>query len=200
VAEANGRGQDGNMDERGVDEAVSAMLEVLTPHADADWSTQAGSVEWTCRSTAAHVAHDLLAYAAQVAARPLDRYLPLDLMIRHDATVSDTLTAVRACGSLLSRAIAASPPGAVAWHYGPTDPSGFAAMGAAETLLHTYDITRGLGLEWLPPRALCVAILQRLVPGAPDGDPAQVVLWATGRADLAGHRRVTEWAWTAANG
>ena len=79
--------------------------------------------------------------------------------------MSDTLAAVHACGSLLSRAIAASPPGAVSWHYGrPTDPSGFAAMGAAETLLHTYDITQGPVLNWLPPRSLCSAILARTRP------------------------------------
>ncbi len=72
-------------------------------------------------------------------------------------------------------------------------------MGAAETLLHTYDITRGLGLNWRPPGSLCLAILHRLVPDAPAGEPAQVLLWVTGRADLDGHRRVTEWVWKAAN-
>lgn len=188
------------MDAQDVDEAISTMLELLTPHAGADWGTQAGLLDWTCWTTAAHVAHDLLAYAAQVEASPLNGYLPLDLTIRDEATVSDILAAVRACGSLLSRAIAAAPPGAVAWHYGPTDPSGFAALGTAETLLHTYDIAQGLGLDWLPPQPLSTAILERLVPGAPDGDPAQVLLWATGRADLDGHRRVVEWVWVAANG
>jgi hypothetical protein len=26
-----------------------------------------------------------------------------------------------------------------AWHWGPTDPSGFAALGVNETLMHTYE-------------------------------------------------------------
>jgi len=198
-AKMNRRCQDGGVDEHDVDSAVRAMVDILAPHAAADWSVQAGSVEWSCWSTAAHVAHDLLAYAGQVAARPRGGYLPFDLEVRRDATVDDCLAAVQACGTLLSSAIATSPAGAVGWHYGPTDPSGFAAMGAAETLLHTYDITRGLGLNWRPPGSLCLAILHRLVPDAPAGEPAQVLLWVTGRADLDGHRRVTEWVWKAAN-
>lgn len=187
------------MDEHDVGEAVDEMLDILTPHADADWSRPAGSVEWTCWSTAAHVAHDLLAYASQVAGGPLTGYLPVDLEVRRRATVEDCLAAVNACGALLWSAIATTAPGAFAWHWGPTDPSGFAAMGAAETLLHTYDITQGLGLTWRPPAAPCLAILHRLVPDAPPGDPTQVLLWATGRADLDGHGAVTEWVWNAAN-
>lgn len=50
--------------------AVAAMVEVLTPHAtDRDWSVRAGSLDWSCWTTAAHVAHDLLAYAGQVTSR-----------------------------------------------------------------------------------------------------------------------------------
>ena len=52
--------------------AVAAMVEVLAPHtADRDWQTRAGSLEWSWWTTAAHVAHDLLAYAGQVTSRIL---------------------------------------------------------------------------------------------------------------------------------
>jgi hypothetical protein len=71
-------------------------------------------------------------------------------------------------------------------------------MGVAETVLHTYDITRGLGLDWRPPPALCSPVLRRLFPQAPEGDPVQVLLWSTGRSDLPGHPRVTSWTWKAA--
>jgi len=98
---------------------------------------------------------------------------------------------------VLSSVIAANPD-ARAWHYGPTDAAGFAAMGVAETLLHTHDITEGMGLRWRPPQSLCEGVLSRLFPDAPEGDPAQVLLWCTGRADLDGRSRRTSWVWSAA--
>ncbi|MEV4811351.1 hypothetical protein [Micromonospora avicenniae] len=44
---------------------------------------------------------------------------------------------VTACAGLLAATVDAADPGTRAWHYGPCDPGGFAAMGVAETLLHT---------------------------------------------------------------
>lgn len=183
----------------GVGQAVAEMVRVLGPHVDRDWrAIRAGSLEWSCWTTAAHVAHDLLAYAGQVAGRPDDAYLPFDLTIAEDAAPAEVLRVVTACGGLLSAALAGAGPETRAWHWGPTDPTGFAAMGIAETLLHTHDITQGLGLSWQPPTELCAAVLGRLFPGAPDGDPVQVLLWATGRGELAGQARVTTWVWQAA--
>jgi hypothetical protein len=94
--------------------------------------------------------------------------------------------------------VAVSDPAVRAWHWGPTDPSGFAALGVNETLMHTYDITEGLGIEWYPPESLCRAVLARLFSDAPAGDPVQVLLWSTGRADLPGRPRVTSWVSRAA--
>ncbi|HEY8452995.1 MAG: hypothetical protein FWJ70_14850 [Micromonosporaceae bacterium] len=188
-------------DSRHVDEAVGEMVRVLTPHVSKDWRQhRAGTLEWSCWTTAAHVAHDLLAYAIQVAARPDSGYLPLDLVIRDHASPGDVLRIVAGCGRLLSDALSAAEPTARAWHWGPTDPSGFAALGVNETLVHTFDITQGLGIDWRPPAALCAAVLTRLFPDAPEGDPAQVLLWSTGRADLAGRPRVTSWVPKAAVG
>ncbi|GAA2768614.1 hypothetical protein GCM10010103_76570 [Streptomyces paradoxus] len=81
---------------------------------------------------------------------------------------------------------------------GPYDPEGFAAMGVAETLLHTYDITQGLSVHWLPPVPLSAAVLDRLFPAAPPGDPTQVLLWCTGCGELDGLPRQTSWRWEAA--
>ncbi|MCX5192588.1 maleylpyruvate isomerase N-terminal domain-containing protein [Streptomyces sp. NBC_00249] len=181
-----------------VGRAVAEMLRVLGPHDAQDWSVPAGSLEWSCRTTAAHVAHDLLAYAGQLAGRPADAYLPFDLTVRADASPREVLQVVAACGGLLGAALAVAGPDVRAWHWGPTDPGGFAAMGVAEVLLHTHDITRGLGVEWLPPGDLCAAVLRRLFPDAPAGDPAGVLLWCTGRGELAGRARRTSWTWQAA--
>ncbi|GAA0700906.1 hypothetical protein GCM10010193_64630 [Kitasatospora atroaurantiaca] len=189
------------MDSSDVDQALAEMLRVLGPYDSPDrqdWHAPAGSLDWSCWTTAAHVAHDLLAYAGQLAALPGDAYLPFDLAVHPDASPREVLQVVTACGGLLSSALRTAAPGARAWHYGSCDPEGFAAMGVAEVLLHTYDITQGLGVSWLPPERLCAAVLTRLFPDAPPGDPAEVLLWSTGRAELDGRPRLTSWVWRAA--
>lgn len=181
-----------------VEQAVAEMVRVLTPYESADWRSRAGTLDWSCWTTAAHVAHDLLAYAGQLAARPDDAYLPFDLKVRDDASPRDLLRIVTASGLLLSNVLAASEPSARAWHWGPTDPSGFAALGVNETLMHTFDITAGLGIAWHPPDALCKAVLARLFPDASGDDPVRVLLWSTGRADIPGRPRRTSWILKAA--
>ena len=183
-----------SMDSRDVDQAVAEMVRVLSPYESRDWRGPAGSLEWSCWTTAAHVAHDLLAYAGQVAAQPRSAYLPFDLVIHPDAPPRDVLQVAVAAGRLLSSALAASGPDARAWHWGAADPGGFAALGVNETLVHTYDITQGLGISWFPPESLCAPVLARLFPDAPEGDPAvQVLPWDTGRAGLEDRPRVTSW-------
>jgi hypothetical protein len=186
------------MDGRDVEQAVAEMTRVLTPYESADWRCRAGTLDWSCWTTAAHVAHDLLAYAGQLAARPDDAYLPFDLRVRDDASVRDLLRIVTAAGRLLSNTLTTSEPTARAWHWGPTDLSGFAALGVNETLMHTFDITTGLRIAWQPPERLCTAVLARLFPDAPPGDPVRVLLWSTGRADLPGRPRLTSWVLKAA--
>jgi hypothetical protein len=181
-----------------VEEAVAEMAAVLTPQHEVDWQVPAGSLEWSCWETAAHVAHDLLAYAGQVAARNTVGYLPFDLVIAPEAAPREVLGVVSACGRLLSSAVANAGPGPVAWHWGMSDAAGFAAMGVAETLVHTYDITQGLEVAWLPPEPLCQLVVERLLPNSPSGRATEILLWATGRADLRGNPRVSKWVWRAA--
>ncbi|MBP0452816.1 maleylpyruvate isomerase N-terminal domain-containing protein [Kitasatospora sp. RG8] len=183
--------------------ALGELLHALGPLTDAphDWAAPAGPLDWSCRETAAHIAHDLLGYAGQLAARPTGRYLPFDLTVHPEAGPAEVLTVVTAAGQLLATALDAAPPGLRAWHHGPCDPPGFAAMGVAETLLHTHDIALGLGLPWQPPAGLCAGVLGRLFPEAPDdGDPAGALLWCTGRGELNGRPRRASWTWRAAVG
>jgi hypothetical protein len=107
-----------SMDGNDVEQAVAEMVRVLTPYESMDWRRPAGTLEWSCWTTAAHVAHDLLAYAGQLAARPEDGYLPFDLVIRDDASPVDVLRTVAGCGRLLSSVLAASNPTTRAWHWG----------------------------------------------------------------------------------
>lgn len=178
--------------------ALAEMAAVLEPAAAADWTTRAGPLEWTCWKTAAHLAHDLIAYAGQVAASPTGSYLPCDLVVRRHATPTEVLTVVRACGTLLVGALRQAGPDTKAWHYGMADPTGFEAMAVGEIILHTHDIVTGLDVRYQPPEPLCALVLERLFPEAPRGDPVKVLLWATGRGQLEGHPPVTAWVWRAA--
>jgi hypothetical protein len=139
-----------------------------------------------------------MAYAGQVAASPADAYLPFDLTVPHAATPAQILDVVTAAARLLRTVVAAAGPHDRGWHWGPTDPEGFAALGLNELLLYTWDITQGLGIAWQPPGALSAAVPHRLFPDAPAGDPAAVLLWCTGRIALDGRDRRTSWVLTAA--
>ncbi len=73
-------------------------------------------------------------------------------------------------------------------------------MGIGELLVHTYDITRGLGHDWRPPRDLAQAVVSRLNGGAPAADDTSaLLLWSTGRIDIAGLDHVDDWVWRAAS-
>ncbi|MFG1603482.1 maleylpyruvate isomerase N-terminal domain-containing protein [Actinoplanes sp. NPDC049265] len=176
--------------------AVDEMTRVLSPHVDADWTVPAGSLEWSCVQTAAHIGHDLTAYAMQLATLADDAYLPLDLEVRDGTAPAQVLRIVRGCGRLLGLAIDAAAPGARAWHWGPADVTGFAAMGMNETLIHTWDIAQGLGLAWEPPPEAARTILGRLFPAAAADDPVDALLRCTGRRGEGG----TDWTVTAALG
>jgi hypothetical protein len=187
------------MDGSDVRRAAAAGVDALTPNTGRDWrEITAGGLTWSCWTTAAHIAHDLVAYAGQVAAQPDDAYLPYDLSIHDSATPSAVLAVIRAAAGILASTVDTASSQARAWHWGSCDPGGFAAMGVAEILLHTVDITRGLAVPWSPPVDLCGAVLARLFPDAPPGDPAAVLLWCTGRGDLPGRDRLTHWVWKAA--
>ncbi|MEV6343747.1 maleylpyruvate isomerase N-terminal domain-containing protein [Actinoplanes sp. NPDC051851] len=177
-----------------VERALGELLAALTPLTEDDWQAAAGDLEWTCRATVAHIAHDLFAYAAQLATGAKDAYLPHDLVARPVASNAELLQVVTAAGRILATVVRSRGPEARAWHWGPTGPDGFAALGVNEILLHTWDVTRGLGApEWRPPADLCAAVLARLFPNAPGADPVDGLLWCTGRIALPDRPRLTSW-------
>jgi hypothetical protein len=167
-----------------VADAVREMLRVLRPEAPRDWAVPAAALEWSCWTTAVHVAHDLLAYSGQLAGE--------------DSTASDVLDIVGIAGATLSAVVSSANPSVRAWHYGSTDPVGFAAMGVGETIVHTFDIAEGLGLAWRAPGELCLFVLDRLFPSGPSGDSFDVLLWSTGRRPLGDAAPVAKWVWRAA--
>jgi hypothetical protein len=191
------------VDSTDVRRALDDSLTLLARPAESPsaWSAQAGVVEWTCLSTAEHIAHDLTAYATQLAARAQDRYLPLDLVIRPETDPRTVLHITASCARLLCLELDTAAPDATAWHWGPTDRTGFAAMAVNEILMHTWDIAQGLRLPWTPPADLAARVLSRLfpaVPSVPGQDAGRTLLWATGRIALPGHPRRESWVVKAA--
>jgi hypothetical protein len=138
---------------------------------------------------------------------PLDTHVPFALsrtrpdapavflFADRDAGPAGLVQVLEACGALLVAMVRTTPPRVRAHHAaGVSDPEGFAALALQETLAHTHDLAEGFGLAWTPPSALCSRVLTRLFPEAPDGaDPWLTLLWATGRAELPGHPRLTTW-------
>lgn len=199
-----------------LEEAVRLTLDTLRAAAatEADWERTAGSLEWTCRETVEHLSDDLFAYAVQLGPRqpPLTGEVPYSYASRRPggpanavhadpaAGSAGLLQVLEASGALLVAMVRTTPAEVRAYHvFGVSDPAGFAAMGLVETLVHTHDVAGGLGLDWSPPAALCARALARLFPEVPtDTDPWQTLLWATGRAELAGHPRRTKWRWSGA--
>lgn len=191
--------------------AVRLSIETLGTARDAGWDVPAGGLTWTCWETAEHLADDLFYYATQLgpSTPPRDGDVPFVLtrpraagprnVIFADraAGVPGLLRVVDACAGLLVATVRSLPASVRAHHvFGRSDPPGFAAMGIVETLVHTHDIASGLGLVWAPPADLCDRVLDRLFPDAPPGgDRWQTLLWATGRAELAGRHRLTSWRW-----
>ncbi|MER7759191.1 maleylpyruvate isomerase N-terminal domain-containing protein [Streptomyces sp. NPDC097619] len=185
-----------------------AALRAAPPEA---WSEPAGPLEWDCWETVEHLSDDLFAYAVQLGPRkpPLDGEVPFVWESRRPGGPANAVHADRgagpagllqvleASGALLVAMVRTASPETRAYHgFGISDPEGFAAMGLVETLVHAHDLTQGLGLPWDPPAGLCSRVLTRLFPEAPtDTDPWSTLLWATGRTELPGRPRLTDWRW-----
>ncbi|MFE4588767.1 hypothetical protein [Streptomyces laurentii] len=191
--------------------AVRLALAALREAPPAAWEAKAGSLEWDRWETVEHLSDDLFAYAVQLgpAVPPMGGDVPFLWESRRTGGPANAIHADReagpdgllqvldASGALLVAMVRTTPSSTRAHHvFGASDPEGFAAMGIVETLVHTYDLTQGLGLVWSPPADLCTRVLARLFPDAPETtDPWPTLLWATGRAALGERPRQTAWRW-----
>jgi hypothetical protein len=173
-----------------------------------DYDQPSHGLAWSVWRTVEHVIDDLLVYALQVAGRAQAGYLPLvgadGGEVAHcdrSAGVLGLTATLEACGELLAAQVQAQPPTERAYHpYGESDPAGFAAMGVVEALVHGWDVLTALDDAVAElPEDLCAKVLDRLFPGSPRdlGSPQDVLLWQTGREELAGRGRLTTWRWDA---
>ncbi|ANP55787.1 acetyltransferase [Streptomyces griseochromogenes] len=182
-----------------MDEAVAGCAAVLRAAVDRDWrGVKAGGLEWSCLETAEHLAGALFSYTSRLVTGAQE-YFPCDLAFDEDADNAGALEVIRSTGALLAATVRATPREVRAIHpypFGSADREGFAAMGITELLLHTYDITQGLGLPYEPSEELAESALTWLFPHVQPGPaPWPTLLWATGRGELPGRAPVTDWRW-----
>ncbi|MFD4502183.1 GNAT family N-acetyltransferase [Streptomyces sp. NPDC058457] len=183
-----------------IEEAVAGCVAALRPAVARNWTeVTAGGLDWNVHETAVHVADDLVAYAANLAGRAQDAYVPFELKLDDGTDNSGLLHVIETTGALLAATVRTAPRTVRAFHPYPfrsADRVGFAAMGIAEVLLHTYDMTTGLELPYRPAEELAESVLTRLFPHVQPGPtPWQTLLWATGRGELPGRAPVTGWRW-----
>ena len=177
-----------------VDVVVTSLEPAVGSHR---WGERAGTLNWSCRRTLAHVVDCLVWYAAHLARRTSgDVEVP---EMDRNATAPVLLDALRSGGALLAAVVERADPTDRGWHpFGIADRSGFAAMGCDEALIHGSDIAAGLGvaLDPAPPSVLCERVLRRLFPWAPEGvDPWDALLWANGRQPLGDRPSDHRWLW-----
>jgi hypothetical protein len=190
---------------------VVLAVAALRDAAGRDWSVPAGSLSWSCQETVEHMADDLFAYAGQLGPDDprQDTHVPFGYRQMRDggplltiyadptATTYGLIQVLEACGTMLAAVVQTAPPAKRSFHpYGVSDPEGFAAMGVVEILVHMHDVSDALGVDWAPPEDLCARALARLFPSVQEKGLAwPTLLWATGRGDLPGRPRVTDWQW-----
>jgi len=146
-------------------EAAAASRRALALFITADWSVQAGDLNWDVRATVAHVCDALGWYAAHLAMQS-SRRLQFDFRPHPEASNDQLLDVMTAAAATLAAVVRAAPLGARAYHnHGMADTGGFLAMGCNETLIHGWDAVRGLGEEFSPPAELRAGAPQTLPLG-----------------------------------
>lgn len=189
-----------NMGGERVEEAVASAVALLRTAVDRDWEgTRARGLEWSCRTTALHVAECLVGYAAQLTGRAEEGHVPFGIGLEEGSGNEDVLRVIEAMGGLLTATVRTTPRSVRAFHPYPfrsAGREGFAAMGVTEVLLHTHDIAGAFGLVYEPPAEVADYALRLIFPDVRPGPaPWPTLLWATGRGELPGRAPVTGWRW-----
>jgi len=181
-----------------VDE-LDALLGVVT---ESGWESPAASVGWTCRRTAEHIAGDFAHYAGQIIGQPRDHYVKFSFDTSRASTPDELREVVRVAGGMLSAAVRTASPDGLGWHpHGYFTPAGFAAIGAAEGLVHGHDIAAGLSMAWSPNPQLCEQVLSTVFPDAERRVAATAwttLLIQTGRDERPQGKPARTWNYSAA--
>src|SRR4051812_28799886 len=165
------------MDADDVNRATALALDTLRDATGQDWQVPAGTLDWSCWETIEHTADALFTYACQLGpARPsVTTYVKFHWYQRRPGGPANTvfvdvaegnaalIEVFETCGAMVAAMVRTVPGDRRSFHnYGPSDPSGFAAMGVVEVLVHMHDVAAGLKVAWEPPADLCARALDRL--------------------------------------
>ncbi|GLY67025.1 maleylpyruvate isomerase N-terminal domain-containing protein [Amycolatopsis taiwanensis] len=175
---------------------AQACTAFLSEHLDADWTARVEVMGMTVAEVVAHIGNCLTWYAHDLAAGPAE-LSTLELEVKADSPLRDLVATLATGARVLGAVVATTRETERGWHpFGLADPSGFAAMGCDELLVHTADAATGLGTSFEPDSELAAATLHRLFPWAPtDVDAWNALLWANGRIELPGRPRLARWRW-----
>lgn len=183
--------------------AADELARVLAPTTSLDWEQPTPDLAWTQSQTAIHTMRACLEYSYQVVGKKLDTYQPVLFERKEAATPTDYLQMIPTAARVLSKVVATAEAEDRAWHaYGESDPIGFAAMGVVEVAVHTYDLAKGFGIEFIPLEAPSEFAITRLFADTVETSDSftqeswgKKLLWYAGRIEIAGMARREGWKW-----
>jgi len=139
--------------------------------ADADWSVAAGSLTWSCQSTADHAVDCVYSPAFFLASRRTDAYpeVGVDLMLGDAATPALLVESLGIATRILIALVGATDPAVRAVIFRRPEilvapPHDFLPRAAMELVLHAHDVCVGLGVPFEPPAALCLRLREHTRP------------------------------------
>lgn len=185
-----------------IDELAGVLDALLSGVPVGAWQSPAAHVDWNCWRTAEHIAADFAHYAAQIIGQPRDHYVRFSFDTSRAMTPDQLREVVRVSAGMLAAAVRTADPDCTGWHpHGHFTAAGFAAIGAAEGLIHGHDIAAGLGMAWAPKPKLCEQVLAAVFPNAqrPAGLTAlTALLIETGRQQRPRGEPSRQWSYAAA--
>jgi hypothetical protein len=157
-----------------------------TAAADRDWSAPAGTVEWSCTTTADHAVDCVYAPAFFLASRLQDRYpqVGFDLTIGAEASPDRLVLSLQIATRLLAAVVSDAGPDVRAVIFRRPEmltgrPQDFLPRAAVELILHAHDVCAGLRVPFEPPAGLCHRLREHTRPW-----PMWTLVWKMpGRGD-----------------
>src|SRR5215471_275667 len=122
--------------------AARASSKYLRSVIDNDWSRPIPELDWTVCDAIRHMIGGTVMYPIDLCASGAHLHT-LKIHTRAESSNADLVLTLEASAAVLAHAIDGSPDDLRGYHpYGRADPSGFAAMGCDEILVHTDDVSR----------------------------------------------------------
>ena len=140
------------------------VADAWTRGVDRDWSAQAGTLEWSCSTTADHAFDATLAIGFFLASRRQESYPTWGELfsVGPNATPEQLIEAIQVAGRLVAGVVATTPDDVTAIiHRNPSKtapPQDFAPRAALELILHGHDVAAGLQVDFEPPGDACARL------------------------------------------